>query len=242
MGWFAGAVAVSAPAYASECANGSTCSPDILSESGTLLASISGPLTASGSFSATYTEAVYQSNNVFCNGCLDFVLQATNSANSAQPIERVNISDFTGSRAESATTRTVRPSPAACSSTGRWFPSTTPAARRARSSAWDFTGTHELNSLGRRPWRLEVETNATQYVAGTVSAQDGGVAQNAGFQPVASSPSSPKCHGCLRWACSAGSRSGASHCGAAEAYWRELTGGAGGALGWPAARLAGVGI
>ena len=32
---------------------------------------------------------------------------------------------------------------------------------------------------------LEVETNATQYVAGTVSAQDGGAAQLNGYAPVA---------------------------------------------------------
>lgn len=80
----------------------------------------------------------------------------------------------------------MRRSPAESSSTTRWLRSTT-AEHVWAVIAWDFTGTHELTP-GSTSLALEVETNATEYVAGTVSAQDGGVAQNAGFQPVASSP------------------------------------------------------
>lgn len=183
-GWIGGAVASSAPAYASQCANGGTCAPDTLTENGTLLASISASLTGSGSFSATYTEAVYQSSNVFCSGCLDFVLQFHNNASSTQSIERADISDFTGSAAD------IGDNPNGASIPGGIFVNGTVApADVSRSSsgaviAWDFTGTHEL-SPGTTSLALEVETNATQYVAGTVSAQDGGAAQSSGFAPVA---------------------------------------------------------
>ncbi len=184
LGWGGGAIAASAPAYASQCANGGTCAPDTLSESGILLASTSGTLTASGSFSATYTESVYQSNNVYCSGCIDFILQVSNSSKSSQSIERVDVSDFTGTAAD------IGDDPNGASIPGGGFVNGTVApADVSRSStgaviAWDFTGTHELTP-GSTSLALEVETNATQYVAGTVSAQDGGAAQSTGYAPVA---------------------------------------------------------
>jgi hypothetical protein len=187
VGWVAGAVAVSAPAYAAQCPNGSTCAPDTLSESGTLLASHSGSLTASGSFSATYTEAVYQSTNVFCAGCLDFVLQIANSANSAQSIERANISDFTGSAADIGDNPNGASIPGSLFVNGTVAPTDDSRSTSGAVIAWDFTGTHEL-SPGATSLVLEVETNATQYTTGTVSAQDGGVAQSTGFAPVAPPP------------------------------------------------------
>ncbi|MBJ7594764.1 MAG: hypothetical protein JF886_07865 [Candidatus Dormibacteraeota bacterium] len=182
-GWVGGAVATASPAFASQCpSGGGTCAPDILSESGTLLASVSGTLTASGSFTATYTEDVYQSNNVFCSGCLDFLLQVKNSANSPQPIEHVNVSDFTGVLAD------IGENPSGASAPGSSFVNGTVApadVSRSGSGAvitWDFTGTHELPP-GATSLVLEVETNAKQFTTGTVSAQDGGVAQATGFAP-----------------------------------------------------------
>ena len=58
---------------------------------------------------------------------------------------------------------------------------------------WDFTGSNPSNLLspGSTSNVLVVETNATNFQAGTVSAQDGGATQAAGFQPVAPSTNVP---------------------------------------------------
>jgi len=191
LGWAAGASYVAAPVYASQCPNGSTCSPDTFTDPpGTLLASISGTLTASGSFTANYTEAVFSTNNAFCSGCLDFFLQVQNQQGSAMAIQHVNVSNFQGTQADIGYRTDGSALPGGLFVNGSQIPTDVSRSLTGAVITWDFTGTNAVNLLppGTTTFVLVVETDATSFTAGTVSAQDGGATQAAGFQPVAPPP------------------------------------------------------
>jgi hypothetical protein len=186
--WGAGTALVAAPAHASQCLpNGSSCPPDdfTFTAPGTLLASISGPITASGSFSGNYIEAVYLQNNTFCSSCLTFDLQISNQAGSAEAIQHVGVSNFQGSLTDLGY-RSDGSTLGASWVDGSQIPTDVTRSTAGVKDTWDFTGTNSANLLppGTTSTVLVVETNATEFTAGTVSAQDGGVAQVAGFQPV----------------------------------------------------------
>lgn len=186
-GWAAGTVvaAGSAAAAYTPCPNGSsTCPPNTFgNESGTLLATTSGTFTASD-FTATYTESVYSDPaNAICPGCLDFDVQVSNQAKSANAIERVTVSNFAG------TTSAIGYSTSGGSASGGGFvngsvaPTTVGVSNNGSVISWYFNSSNELPP-GSTTELLEVQTGATQYQPGLVSAQNGGAAQGTGFQPV----------------------------------------------------------
>jgi len=188
----AGASVVAAiPAFAVACANGSTCAPAPLTvgPGATLVASTSGTVTASGSFSADYMEAVFSDpTNEYCNGCLDWVLQVTNRGNSADTLQRLNISNFAGFIVDiGVNTNGVAGFPNA----GTAAPAAVARNTTGKVVTWDFSGTHELQP-GQTTLRLEAETNATEFQRGLISFQDGGAQQTAGFEPAAPKPGIPE--------------------------------------------------
>ncbi len=194
MGWAGSAALVAAPAYASQCANGTTCPPDVFADPpGTLFASISNTISASGSFTASYTEAVYSANNVFCSGCLNFDLQIANNANSPMPIQHVNVSNFQGTLADIGYRTDGASMPGGLFVNGTQIPTDVSRSASGAVITWDFTGSNPSNLLspGSTSDVLVVETNATTFQTGTVSAQDGGATQGPGFQPVTPSANVP---------------------------------------------------
>lgn len=165
------------------CHDGSTCPPALLtvSPSATVVASTHGTISAAGSFTVTFTESVFADpTNEYCNGCLDWVLQMTNSGTSSDPIQRLNISHFAsfivdiGKNTNGATGFPVA---------GTGAPNSVERDLSGKIVTWDFTGGNELMP-GKKSVRLEAETNATNFEPGLISFQDGGATQVSGFEPV----------------------------------------------------------
>jgi hypothetical protein len=171
-GLTAWATVAAGPVLAAACPNGSTCAADslTLSPAATLVASTHGTMTAANSFTVTYKESVFADpTNEYCSGCLDWVLQMTNSANSVDPIERLNISHFGGFIVDIGVNTNGAsgfPSP------GTVHPTTVARDGTGKIVTWNFTGPELLP--GQTTVRLEAETNATNYETGLASFQDGG--------------------------------------------------------------------
>jgi hypothetical protein len=173
-----------APGLAVACADGATCAPSLLtlSPTATVVASTHGTMTAPGSFTVTYTESVFADpTNEYCSGCLDWVLQMTNSGSSSDPIQRLNISHFAGFVVDiGVNTNGASGFPV----TGTGSPNSVERDLSGKIVTWDFTGTHELVA-GKKTVRLEAETNATNFEKGLISFQDGGATEAPGFESAA---------------------------------------------------------
>lgn len=183
-GLTAWAAVAAGPALAVACPDGGTCAPALLTVSPTasVVASTHGMMTATGSFTVTYTESVFADpTNEYCNGCLDWVLQMTNSGTSIDPIQRLNISHFAGFIVDiGVNTNGATGFPVA----GTGAPNSVERDLSGKIVTWDFTGRNELMA-GTKTVRLEAETNATNFEPGLISFQDGGATQASGFEPAA---------------------------------------------------------
>jgi len=171
------AFALAVPAAQASILNpGQTAPPDILTApSGTALGSISGTISP-GTFSTTYTEWVYADpNNTFCSGCLDFVYQFTDNGPGIN--ERYTGYSFAGFLVD------VGYDP----STGTLAPSTVDRSTNGAVVGFNYIGTDEIVS-GQTTPLLIIETNATLFVPGLVSAQDGSAGTGAGFSPAVPTP------------------------------------------------------
>ena len=183
-GWLGGAAFVAAPALAAACADGATCSPDSLSVSGVLLADTGVQTLTSSTFSAQFDEQVYRDpNNEYCDDCLDWLLKVSNtSASGGGRIETINISDFGGFTSDMGVLASNS------SPNGGAGGSKAPSAVHPNGDGsvlnWQFQGNTaaELGPGQTTVW-LEVETNATTYQAGLVSAQDGSTAYGNAYAP-----------------------------------------------------------
>jgi hypothetical protein len=163
--------------------------PDIFSFSGlTLLASFnSGNVVAvGGKYTFTLTAAVYSDpGNVFGAGDLDFVYQVSNSASSADSIGRVTAIDFTGFSTD------VGYTPSGSTLPGGLFVDGTVAPElvdRVSADVVGFSFNAPLTLLigpGQTSAALVIETNATNFSAGSVNLIDGSVSQVNAFQPTA---------------------------------------------------------
>ena len=196
--------------FAAPCADGSTCPPATLTvgASASLLATVSGSVTAPGSFTASYRESVFSDpTNEFCNGCLDWVLQVSNSSRSSDTLQRLNISNFAGFIVDIGVNSN--------GASGFPSPGTAPPTSVARNTTgkvvtWNFEGGGEVQP-GKTTVRLEAETNALTYQPGLISFQDGGATQAAGFAPAAPKQGIPD----VPWVASFGGIAGAAAAGTA---------------------------
>lgn len=149
----------------------------MLNPNGMPIASTSGTIDAI-TFSGTYTAAVYSDmSNVFGAGDLDFLYTFTNV--SGDTVHRITAGNFTGFSVEAGVltfnpTGTINPAGVALSPEG------------VVAFYFDQAG-HEIVA-GDTTVGLLVETNATNYKVGTISAQDGSASSNYAYMPAAATP------------------------------------------------------
>lgn len=157
---------------------GTTVTPSVGTFGGTLLVSTGSQPVTAPTFTGTYTENVYSDpTNVFCPGCLDFVIQVTNTSPSGttptEIIGRVTTSPYTGWSVDASY------EPVA----GGIVPT---------SATWDdggggvlaFDFTKPIIAPGQTTDFLIFQTNAPNYTVGFLSLQDG----TAGTGPLAYVP------------------------------------------------------
>ena len=157
------ALAASVSASATSLTPGSTVTPSVGSFGGTLVAFTGPELVSAPTFAGAYTENVFSDpNNIYCAGCLDFVIQVANlsptTASPTQIIERVTTSSFDSYLVDASYTvapNTIAPNDATRSPVGGVI-------------AFDFLLLPGQTSAG-----LVLETNAPSFVIGNISVQDG---------------------------------------------------------------------
>ncbi len=153
---------------------GSTAPPTPLTPSGPVLASTSGTISAL-TFTATYTTWVYQDpNNTFCTNCLDFVYQFTNQG--PAPNQRYSMSSFSGYMIDAGT-----------NPFGVHDPNTVSRSALLGGDVISFNFDQFGDDItpGTTTVQLVIETNATNFQQGVLSAQDGSAGSAYGYEPAA---------------------------------------------------------
>ena len=156
----------------------------------TLLASTTQTIQpiAGTSFDATYTEWVYSDTSGtvsasggsagLCQNCLDFFIEVSNSGPGVE--ERISTQSFAGFTTDVGyNTVGVAGGPAA--QPAGIVPNT--VDRSGDGSVIGFNYTTSNITTGQNSVLLEIQTNATSYIPGYVSVQDGVSGFNAGFAP-----------------------------------------------------------
>jgi hypothetical protein len=137
-----------------------------------------GQVTISGTYSA---EVYADPNNVFCAGCLDFLFEITSSATSTDGIARITDTSFSSYLTD------VGYSTGTGSVPGGIYPVTVDRSSNGAVIGFNF----ELPAgvaPGDSTEILEIETNATTYMPGSLQITDGGVATVVAFAPDAAVP------------------------------------------------------
>lgn len=194
-GWTAGAAAMAAPAFACFVGPGGSCAPDLLTvnASATLFNQQGGTITATDNTTtpptmivADYTERVYRDpDNTLCGSpgnCLTWVLQVTNRASSTDTIARVTVSNFAGFTTDVGIN--TNGAPGMTDSASNIAPDRVSRSNDGKVVRWDFgtNGGSEVG-LGQTTRLLEVQTNSTSTVPGTVTVQDGVAGNGPGLSP-----------------------------------------------------------
>ncbi len=132
--------------------------------------------TFSPTFIATYTETVVMdANNVFCAGCLDFLIGVvTDSSSASGIIERVTAGSFGAFSADVGYNTTN-------SNGTEVVPATVDRSTNGNVIGFNFFPT-AINP-GQSSVFLEIQTNARSFTTGTVSIQDGVSNTGPGFAP-----------------------------------------------------------
>ncbi|HUO28117.1 MAG TPA: PEP-CTERM sorting domain-containing protein [Bryobacteraceae bacterium] len=123
-----------------------------------------------------YRAMVYaDASNVFCTGCLDFFVLVTSNASSLDDIERITLASFSSYETDVGY------------STGSGSVLGTAPETVDRSTGGAVIGFNFAVPTGVAPGSetevLEIETNATSFVAGTLQIIDSSVASVAAFAP-----------------------------------------------------------
>lgn len=127
--------------------------------------------------SGTYRATVYSdSDNVFCAGCLDFFVAVTSSAASTDDIERVTLASFSGYLTD------VGFSIGAGNIPDSAVPQTVDRSSNGSVIGFNFAIPNGV-APGSSTEVLEVQTNATAFVEGTLQVIDSSVASVAAFEP-----------------------------------------------------------
>lgn len=172
-------------AGASTIAPGQTSAPDALNPNGNKLVETSGVLTATNpvthatQYTVNYTVGVYQDfSSPVCSGCLDFYYIFTNNGPGVN--ERFSASDFTGFLTDvgyNATTVGQKPITVDRSADGSVV-------------GFNYTGADTF-SPGSTTTILLVDTNATAYMPGTFTVQDGVAVTGIAFAPTTATTPEP---------------------------------------------------
>src|SRR5581483_9094638 len=162
-------LAVATPAlFANTLSPGGTVPPDALTvdPASTLVASSSGTLNAPGSFTATYTENIYSDpSNSYCAGCLDWVIEVSNSSSSSDSIERITASSFKGFSTDVGTNAAGAPGLSAPGSGNS--PDDVTRSLNGAVIGFNFNGANAI-APGSNSMLLEIETNAQGVIPGTL--------------------------------------------------------------------------
>jgi len=134
-----------------------------------------GQVTMTGTYQA-FVEA--DPSNVFCAGCLDFFFEVTLNTTSMDSLARATASSFSGFMTDVGYTT----GPGSIS--GGILPTTVDRSKSGSVVGFNFPVPNSVNP-GQSAQVLEIETNATKYVAGSLEFIDGGVATVASFAPSA---------------------------------------------------------
>ncbi len=185
-GWAASAALVAAPVVACVISPGTpTCAPDPLTvnPSSTLVASTGGTVTSppcpdnpSGPpcITANWQENVYSDpTNTFCAGCLDWLVQVTNTTASNDIVARVTVSNFSNFLTDVGFDTIAPPAGSPGFTTGTQMPNNVSRSASGSVLGWDFNMTANEIMVGQTSILLEVMTNATRVVPGTISIQNG---------------------------------------------------------------------
>lgn len=170
-----------------------TAPPDVFLAPGgaTLLASLLTPWTNSTTtMSGTLDTAVFADPfNAFCAGCLDFMYQVSNSANSTDGIGRVTAINFTGSQTDVGFLLNGSALPGGLFVNGTVAPQLVDRSSAGDTIGFSFTAPlFEPVGAGATSTVLVIETNAKKFAAGNANIIDGGVTTVAAFEPVAAVP------------------------------------------------------
>jgi hypothetical protein len=137
----------------------------------TLLATTGPQALSSGSFTGTGTAWVYSDpTNIFCANCLDFVYQVTD--NGPQVNERISAAVFTGFSTDAGYVT---------GGSGK-VPNSVDRSTDGSVVAFYYPGANNLLP-GQTTALLVVKTNATSFITGTFSVQDGLSANAVGYSP-----------------------------------------------------------
>jgi hypothetical protein len=164
-------------AYASTLGVGGTAPPSPLTPTGTILATTSGTVTTP-TFSTDFTTWVYSDPlNTWCANCLDFVYQFTNHGPDVN--QRYTMFNF-GSFMIDAGTNPF----------GVHDPITVSRSMLANGQVISFNFDQFGDEIqpGTTTVQLVIETNATHFMPGFLSVQDGTAAFGAAFQPTPAVP------------------------------------------------------
>lgn len=166
-------------AQASILSVGSTAPPSPLAPSGSVLATNSGTI-STPTFTATYVTWVYSDpSNTFCAGCLDFVYQFTNLG--PDPLERFTVGSFAGVLVDAGTHPFGVHDPITVSRS---------ASLNGAVVGFNFDTFADEMLPGQTTVLLVIDTNATRFVPGFLSAQDQTSGFGYGFEPVVPEPAS----------------------------------------------------
>jgi hypothetical protein len=164
-------------AYASILGVGGTSPPSPLTPGGTLLATTSGNVTTP-TFSTDFTTWVYSDpQNTWCANCLDFVYQFTN--NGPDVNQRYTMFNFGSFNIDAGT-----------NPFGVHDPITVSRSMLANGQVISFNFDQFGDEIqpGTTTVQLVIETNATQFMPGWLSVQDGTAGFGAAYQPAPGVP------------------------------------------------------
>ena len=160
--------------YASVLSTGSSAPPSPLFPTGTVMGSALGMITTP-TFTATYTEQVISDPlNTWCAGCLDFVYMFKDLG--AESLERFSMYNFAGVSVDVGT-----------DPFGTKDPTSIDRSPDGSSIGFNFPAGDAILS-GTNTVELVIETNATEFADGFVSAQDGTAGFGAALSPKAVVP------------------------------------------------------
>jgi len=166
-------VALTVAAHASVLGVGGSAPPTPVAPSGTILAQIMGGTITAPTFTTTYSTWVFADpSNTFCSGCLDFVYQFTN--NGPAPNQRFSMSSFAGFMVNAGT-----------NPFGTHDPNTVSRSLVLNGDviSFNFDGGGNDVHPGEQTVQLVIQTNASHFTSGFLSAQDGTAGSGVGFQP-----------------------------------------------------------
>ncbi len=196
VGWTAGAAVSAVPAAACMINPGQQCAADHLavSSTATMVATTSGTKTANQSgekLQWSWLEDIYSDpSNVYCPGCLTWIVRIKNNSTSTTAIATVTVSGFTGFKTDIGYIVPPGTAPGLTNPTTRTAPNnpSSPGDVVERSAdgsvlRWRFVAPEIV--AGKTTVLLEVETNASHYNKnGTITVEDGVNSHTAGFEPV----------------------------------------------------------